>query len=45
LFDITAVGVAPEDALDTPLAVLVAAGWVLAALAAGAVMFLKRDVK
>jgi hypothetical protein len=44
-FDLTTVGLAPEDALDTSLAVLVAAGWVLVALAAGAVAFLKRDVK
>lgn len=44
-FDTTALGVEPKDSLDTSLAALVAAGWLVAALAAGAVAFLKRDVK
>ncbi|PRB60879.1 hypothetical protein [Microbacterium sp. MYb45] len=43
--DISALGVEPKDSLDTWLAVLVVAGWVVAALGVGAVAFLKRDVK
>lgn len=44
-FDLGAVGIMPGDSLDSSLAVLVATGWVLAALVAGGVSFLLRDVK
>ncbi|KJQ54171.1 hypothetical protein [Microbacterium sp. SA39] len=44
-FDVSAVGIMPEDSLDNALAALVTAGWVMAALLAGAVTFLRRDVK
>ncbi|MFK3678302.1 hypothetical protein ACI2IP_11250 [Microbacterium sp. NPDC090218] len=44
-FDIVAAGITSNDSLDTPLAVLVAGGWVLAALLAGGVSFLRRDVR
>jgi hypothetical protein len=44
-FDVSAVGIMPEDPLDRSLAVWVTAGWVLVALLAGGVSFLKRDVK
>lgn len=44
-FDLTAVGIMPKDSLDSSLAVLVAAGWALAALLTGGVLFMNRDVK
>lgn len=44
-FDVSTVGITPEDRLDHSLAVWVTAGWVLVALLAGGVSFLKRDVK
>lgn len=44
-FDLTAVGIMPEDCLDSSLAVLVAAGWVVLALVAGGATFLNRDVR
>lgn len=44
-FDVTAVGIPPQDGLDGPLAVLVAAGWMLVALVAAGVSFLNRDVE
>jgi hypothetical protein len=43
-FDLSVVGILPEDRLDSPLAVLVASGWVLAALAVGGASFMNRDV-
>lgn len=44
-FDVTAVGILSKASLDGSLAVLVAAGWVVAALLAGGVSFMNRDVK
>lgn len=44
-FDVAALGIAPDDALDSSFAALVTAGWVLAALVAGVVSFLKSDVR
>lgn len=44
-FDVTAVGITPAEGLDSPAATLVAGGWVLLALIAGAVSFLRRDVR
>ncbi|PRB11787.1 hypothetical protein [Microbacterium sp. MYb62] len=44
-FDLTAVGIMPKDSLDSTLAVLVAAGWTLAALLTGGAVFMNRDVK
>lgn len=44
-FDVDAVGVAPEHGLDASVAALVTAGWVLGALVAGGVSFLRRDVR
>lgn len=43
-FDLAAVGIPPQDRLDSSMAVLVAAGWVLLALLAGGASFLNRDV-
>ncbi|WP_091226562.1 hypothetical protein [Microbacterium sp. 3J1] len=43
-FDLAAVGVMPEDSLDGSVAAFVTAGWVVAALLAGGVAFMKRDV-
>lgn len=43
--DVTAVGIMPDDRLDSSLAVLVAAGWVLVALLVGGISFMRRDVK
>ena len=44
-FDLTAVGIMPGDGLDSSLAALVAAGWVLLALVAAGAMFVSRDVR
>ncbi|MBT2483250.1 MULTISPECIES: hypothetical protein [unclassified Microbacterium] len=44
-FDVTAVGVLPDDRLGSSLAALVSAGWVLAALLAGGITFMNRDVR
>ena len=44
-FDVAAVGIMPEDRLDGWQARGVTAGWVLLALLAGGVSFMKRDVK
>lgn len=44
-FDVTAVGVPPADRLGSSLAALVSAGWVLAALLAGGITFMNRDVR
>lgn len=44
-FDVTAVGIMPDDRLDSSVAVLLAAGWVLVALLAGGISFMRRDVK
>lgn len=44
-FDVVAAGIPPEARLDTALAMWVTAGWVLVALGAGGVSFLKRDVR
>lgn len=43
-FDVAAGGITPQHSLDPSVAVLVAVGWVLAALLAGGVSFLRRDV-
>lgn len=44
-FDVTAVGIMPSESLEDSVAVLVAIGWVLIAILAGGVTFLRRDVK
>lgn len=44
-FDVAAVGILPEHGLDPSIAVLIAVGWVSAALLAGGLSFLCRDVK
>lgn len=44
-FDVTALGIPSSDRLDGPIAVLVTTGWVLCALVAGGVSFIKRDVR
>lgn len=44
-FDVGAVGITPDGRLDNALAVGMTAGWVLVALLAGGVSFLKRDVR
>lgn len=43
-FDVAAVGIRPGESLDPPAAVLVTIAWVLTALTAGSVTFLRRDV-
>lgn len=43
-FDLSAVGIVPDDRLGGPIAALVAGGWVLAAVVAGGVSFVTRDV-
>jgi hypothetical protein len=44
-FDVTTLGILPEQGLDQSLAVLVTADWVLAALLAASIAFMERDVK
>ncbi|MGO4488302.1 hypothetical protein [Microbacterium sp. 2RAF4] len=44
-FDVGAVGIPPQQELTGPVALLVSAGWVLAALIAGGAAFLSRDVR
>ena len=44
-FDVTAVGIMPGESLDGSTAVLVTAGWVTAALLAGGLSFMNRDVR
>lgn len=44
-FDVTAVGILPGESLDGSTAVLVTAGWVTAALLAGGLSFMNRDVR
>lgn len=44
-FDVTAVGLRPEDRLRAPLAVLLTGGWSALALIGGTGAFLRRDVK
>lgn len=44
-FDVSAVGIMPHERLDNSAAVLVTAGGLLAVLVAGAVAFVRRDVK
>lgn len=43
-FDVSAVGITPHESLDGQVAALVAGGWVLAALTAGGIAFMMRDV-
>lgn len=44
-FDVTAVGITPQDELTGPGAVLISALWVLLAVFTGGFVFLRRDVK
>ncbi|PVE94903.1 hypothetical protein [Microbacterium sp. TPD7012] len=44
-FDVAAVGIMPGESLDGSTAVLVTAGWVTAALLAGWLSFMNRDVR
>ena len=44
-FDVAAVGIMPGESLDGSTAVLVTAGWVTAALLAGLLSFMNRDVR
>lgn len=44
-FDLSAVGIAPGEGIDAALAWPVAAGWVLLAVLAGGIVFLRRDVR
>ena len=44
-FDVAAVGIMPGESLDGSTAVLVTAGWVTAALLAGGLSFMNRDVR
>ncbi|OAN36614.1 hypothetical protein [Microbacterium sp. H83] len=44
-FDLTPIGLTPQQTLDAPVAALVTVAWVLAALLAGALSFLRRDVR
>ncbi|WP_426621448.1 hypothetical protein [Microbacterium sp. As-52] len=43
-FDVSAMGIPPNDLLERSLALWATAGWVLAALLAGGAAFMKRDV-
>lgn len=43
-FDVAAVGIGPEESLDTPIALLITIGWVLTALLVAGATFLRRDV-
>jgi len=43
-FDLSAVGILPDERLGGPIAALVAGGWVVAAVVAGGVSFVHRDV-
>lgn len=43
-FDVSAMGIPPNDLLESSLALWATAGWVLAALLAGGAAFMKRDV-